>query len=74
MGFYGLVQAGRYWTIKVTTDLTSKGLEQSHADPCVFRRIVDEGVVAVIIIYVDNLLIRTKGSKHHGRVPGRPAI
>ncbi|CAN0414415.1 unnamed protein product, partial [Ascophyllum nodosum] len=44
-----------------------KDFEQSHADPCVFRRIVDGKVVAVIVVYVDNILLASKTKEGGGR-------
>ena len=32
------------------------GFEQCKADPCIFRKIVDEIVVMIIDVYVDDLL------------------
>lgn len=48
--------------MKITYDIKAKGFEQSHADPCLFRKIVDGEAVAVIVVYVDHLLISAKGS------------
>ena len=52
---------------KFTDGIKDKGFEQSHADPCVFRRIVDDEVVTVIVEYVDDILLASKTKKHEGR-------
>ena len=48
-GIYGLNQAERWWNTKLTINLQGIGLEQSHADPCVFRRISDDGKTEILV-------------------------
>lgn len=50
----GLFQAGRCWNLKITNDLKTLGLEQSPADPCVFRNVVGEEGQVVAVIHVGN--------------------
>jgi len=57
---YGLVQAGRCFNIRMTGDLKEMGFEQSHADPCVFRKVVDKEAVVVVVIHVDDLLVSSR--------------
>ncbi|CAN0335182.1 unnamed protein product, partial [Ascophyllum nodosum] len=64
---YGLVQSGLCWFRKFTDGIKEKGFEQSHADPCVFRRIVDGEVVIVIVVYVDDILLASKTKGDGGR-------
>ncbi|CAB1105704.1 unnamed protein product [Ectocarpus sp. CCAP 1310/34] len=53
---YGLKQSGRQWYHAANT-LVENGFEQCKADPCVFRKMVDEVVVMIIVIYVDDILV-----------------
>ena len=64
---YGFVQSGLCWFRKFTDGIKEKGFEQSHADPCVFRRIVDGEVVTVIVVYVDDILQASKTKEDEGR-------
>ncbi|CAM9520770.1 unnamed protein product, partial [Ascophyllum nodosum] len=57
---YGLVQSELCWFRNFTDGIKEKGFEQSHADPYVFRRIVDGEVVTVIVVYVDDILLASK--------------
>ena len=64
---YGLVQSGLCWFRKFTDGIKEKDFEQSHADPCVFRRIVDGKIVTVIVVYVDDMLLASKTKEYGGR-------
>ena len=64
---YGSVQSRLCWFQKFTDGIKEKGSEQSHADPCVFRRIVDGEVVTVMVIYVDDILMARKNKKGRGK-------
>ena len=64
---YGSVQSGLCWFQKFTDGIKEKGSEQSHADPCMFRRIVDGEVVTVMVVYVDDILMARKTKKDEGR-------
>lgn len=46
----------------MTDDLKKLGFEQSHADPCVFRKDVDEQAEVVAVIHVDDILVASKWS------------
>ena len=50
-----------------TECIKEKGFEESHADPCVFRRIVDGKVVTFIVVYVDDILLASKTEKDKRR-------
>ncbi|CAN0299130.1 unnamed protein product [Ectocarpus fasciculatus] len=54
---YGLKQSGREWGYEAADTLTENGFEQSRADPCIFRKMVDGVVKMIIAIYVDDLLV-----------------
>ena len=58
---YGLVQAGRCCNNKFCDDMTAIGFEQTKADPCVFRKVVDGEVEMVVIVHVDDILAHAKG-------------
>jgi len=52
---YGCVQASKLWFKKLTKVLRCKGCEHSPTDPCVFRWIVRNRFV-LLLIYVDEIL------------------
>ena len=55
---YGLRQAGRQWRFRLSRVLLQKiGVEQSKADPYVFRKVVDREVTLILCVDVDDLLI-----------------
>ena len=56
---YGLRQAGRQWSLLLSRLLLQKtGMEQSKADPCVFRKVVDGEVTLIVCVHVDDLAVR----------------
>ena len=58
---YGLRQAGRQWSLRLNRVLLQKnGMEQSKADPCVFRKVVDEEVTLIVCAHVDDLAVTAK--------------
>ena len=54
---YGLKQSGRKWGHLCADTLIEHGFEQCKADPCVFRKVVDQAVAMIVGVYVDDLLI-----------------
>lgn len=54
---YGLEQSGRQWGYHAADKLVENGFEQCKADPCVFRKIKDDVVLMIIVIYVDDILV-----------------
>ncbi|CAB1106812.1 unnamed protein product [Ectocarpus sp. CCAP 1310/34] len=54
---YGLKQSGRQWGYHAADTLVENGFEQCKADTCVFRKMADEVVVMIIVIYVDDILV-----------------
>ena len=61
------MQSGLCWYRKFTEGIKEKGFEQSHADSCVFRRVVDGELVTVIVVYVDDILLASKTKENEGR-------
>ena len=53
---YGCVQSSKLWYNLLTSILGGRGYVVSENDPCVMRRVVD-GMIFIILIYVDDLLI-----------------
>eukprot|EP00903_Cladosiphon_okamuranus_P021398 g19668.t1 len=53
---YGLKQSGREWGFEAADNLIANGYEQSRADPCVFRKVVDGKVGSIVVINVDDIL------------------
>ena len=64
---YELVQLGLCCFRNFTDGIKKKSFEQSHVDPCVFRRIIDGKVVTVIVVYVDDILLASKTKEDEGR-------
>ena len=61
---YGLRQAGRQWSLRLSRVLLqTTGMEQSKADPCVFRKVVDEEVTLIACVHVDDLAVTAKDKK-----------
>ena len=67
---YGVMHAGLLWSKKFGGELISKGFERSHANLCVFRRKYLGKVVVIIVVYVDDLLVRseTKQDEHQALI------
>ena len=57
---YGLVQVGRCWSNKFCDDMTAIVFEQAKADPCVFRKVVDDEAEMVVVVHVDDILAHAK--------------
>ncbi|CAB1099569.1 unnamed protein product [Ectocarpus sp. CCAP 1310/34] len=47
---YGLKQSGREWGFEAAYALIENGYEQCRVDPCVFRKVVDGEVIALVRI------------------------
>jgi hypothetical protein len=54
---YGLKQAGREWNANLHTTLTNAGLTQSKYDPCLYEKFNGTTITALIVVYVDDILI-----------------
>ena len=45
---------------KFCDDMTAIGFEQAKADPCVFRKVVDDEAEMVVVVHVDDILAHAK--------------
>ena len=55
---YGLKQAGRQWSLRLTQVLVEKvGMEQCKAGPCDFRLRIDEETTMVLCVHVDDIIV-----------------
>ena len=55
---YGLKQAGRQWSLRLTHVLVEKiGMEQCEADPCVFRLRIDGETTMILCVHVDDIIV-----------------
>ena len=56
---YGLKQAGRQWSLRLTQVLVEKvGMEQCKADPCVFRLRIDGETMMILCVHVvDDIIV-----------------
>ena len=61
------MQSGLCWFLKFADGIKAKGFEQSQADPCVLKRIVDGKVVTAIVVYIDDILLASKTKEDEGR-------
>ena len=58
---YGLRQAGRQWSLRLSGVILQKtGMEQSKAGPCVFCKVVDGEVTLIVCFHADNLAVIVK--------------
>ena len=58
---YGLRQAGRQWSLRLSRVLLQKiGMEQSKADPCASRKMVDREGTLIVRVHVDDLAVTGK--------------
>ena len=58
---YGLRQAARQWSLRLSRVLLQKiGMEQSKADPCVFRKVVDREATLTVCVHVDDQAVTAK--------------
>ena len=56
---YGLVQVGRCWNVRLTSDLKTLEFEPSHADPRVFCKFVAWSIEAIFVVHANDLLALT---------------
>ena len=55
---YGIKQAGRQWSAVLCQTLVDEhGMKECRADPCVYRRIVEEVVMLILVVHVDDILV-----------------
>ncbi|KAL2243773.1 UNVERIFIED_CONTAM: Retrovirus-related Pol polyprotein from transposon TNT 1-94 [Sesamum indicum] len=53
---YGLKQASQQWNVELTLKLTDFGFSQSAYDHCLFTKMTDSGLVA-LLVYVDDIVV-----------------
>ena len=53
----GLKQSGRSWHKLLSSTLVECGFEQCLVDPCVFRLMSSDAVVAMLVVHVDDIKI-----------------
>ena len=64
---YGLRQVGRQWSLRLSRVLLQKvGMDQSKADPCVFRKVVDGEVTLILYVHADDLAVTAKDKDTFG--------
>ena len=54
VSLYGLKQASRQWNKTLTAQLREMKFEQCPVDPCLMRLIIDDEIVALVVMYVDD--------------------
>ena len=59
---YGLKQAPRSWYIKIDSFFAQKGFEKSKNDPNLYVKKDENGNVALVSLYVDDLIITCSAS------------
>jgi hypothetical protein len=59
---YGLKQASRSWHHKLKTFLAEAAFQASEADPCLFVKHAENGLV-LLLVYVDDMLIAAASLK-----------
>ena len=52
---YGLKQSGQSWYKVLSSTLVVCGFEQCLVDMCVFRLMLDDAVVAMLVVHVDDI-------------------
>ena len=57
---YGLKQSPRCWNKVFTEYMESVNFKQSTADTCIFVKAEETGEIAIVAMYVDDLIIVTK--------------
>ena len=57
---YGLKQASRQWYKKFDTFMIKHGYARSSFDPCVYTRLLDDGSLVCLLLYVDDMLIAAR--------------
>ena len=59
---YGLKQSGRNWNNTLHQFFTANELAQSRVDPCVYFRKSDNSFIAIVVVWVDDLIIGARDS------------
>jgi hypothetical protein len=53
---YGEKQAGKCWSDRLVNILSNMNFERLISDPCIYKRLINE-IVIILVIYVDDILI-----------------
>lgn len=62
---YGLKQAARVWNLKISKCLRNLNFEECTSDQCLYK-IIQNGKIAYIIVYVGDILVATDKEDTHG--------
>ncbi|CAJ2662733.1 unnamed protein product [Trifolium pratense] len=65
---YGLKQSPRAWFEKFTQSMKKQGYVQGQADHTLFTKFSQDGKVAVLIVYVDDIVLTGNDTVEMGRV------
>lgn len=58
---HGIVQRSRNWNSLLTTELDTKGLEQSMSDPCILRVLGKDGELrTIVVVHVDDPMVESR--------------
>ncbi|KAG7598335.1 Reverse transcriptase RNA-dependent DNA polymerase [Arabidopsis suecica] len=57
---YGLKQAPRQWNEKFDNYMTEIGFTRSNYDSCAYIKVLEEGSVMFLLLYVDDMLVAAK--------------
>ncbi|KAK3012946.1 hypothetical protein RJ639_008868 [Escallonia herrerae] len=61
---YGLKQSPRQWYKRFDTFMVTHGYSCCEYDCCVYYRVLDDGSLLLLTLYVDDMLIATKSKSH----------
>jgi hypothetical protein len=71
---YGLKQSPRAWFEKFTQSMKKQGYIQGQADHTLFTKFSQDGKIAVLIVYVDDIVLTGNDTDEMGRVKEKLAI
>jgi hypothetical protein len=71
---YGLKQSPRAWFEKFTQSMKKQGYIQGQADHTLFTKFSQDGKIAVLIVYVDDIVLTGNDYDEMGRVKEKLAI
>ena len=60
---YGLKQAPRAWYVRIDNFLTSLGFINNNANPNLYFKVVDDGLI-ILLLYMDDLFLNMCGKSH----------
>ncbi|KAK2414048.1 putative mitochondrial protein [Trifolium repens] len=71
---YGLKQSPRAWFEKFTQSMKKQGYIQGQADHTLFTKFSQDGKIAVLIVYVDDIVLTGNDTDEMGRVKEKLAV